>query len=354
MERLSPAARTLITTATRREGFPSEQQLERTHRSILRRAAGLAAGGAVVAASAPSLGAKAAIGASFWGAHLLPFAAAGAIAAGVVVAAVPLGRPTIAPVHSSAVSPRTDPPASASGPHIAALAATGTAADPLVPHAPWPSAAPTDHAPLASPPASPGRASMPSPSANPGRASMPSPSANPGRASMPSPSANPGRASMPSPSANPGRASMPSPPAPVDHAPATSAAATSFAHSPSPAATHSGVFPEGDLGGPRATPTGANLARQLEVLHAARLDLASGRPDRALRRLDADEPLFAGATFEEQSRIARVNALCNLGRAADARVEIAQILVRWPNTALRVRDTAGCVDPDSLTKGTAR
>jgi hypothetical protein len=87
-----------------------------------------------------------------------------------------------------------------------------------------------------------------------------------------------------------------------------------------------------------------DLARQLAYLHAMRAELHAGNAGRALAMSRESEPLFAGSALQAEARAANISALCQLGRAADARAEIARFRERFPSSALLQTVEATCKD----------
>jgi hypothetical protein len=84
------------------------------------------------------------------------------------------------------------------------------------------------------------------------------------------------------------------------------------------------------------------LARELDVLHRVHAALGEGRPQFALELLDSDEARWDGAVLEEQARAARVTALCQLDRHAEASAAIDQFRSSWPRSLLSERMRGGC------------
>jgi len=84
-----------------------------------------------------------------------------------------------------------------------------------------------------------------------------------------------------------------------------------------------------------------NLADQLDRLHRVREALRMQQPDRALAILGAFDPSGSGP-FEEEIEASRVSALCQLGRAAEARSVVDRFMVRWPGSPLASRLRGGC------------
>jgi hypothetical protein len=85
---------------------------------------------------------------------------------------------------------------------------------------------------------------------------------------------------------------------------------------------------------PQAPSLALELELELEVLRNARRELQAGHAEEVLIMLGQYEPEFRGGVLEEQARIARVAALCQLGRDDQARMEIADIARHWPNSSV--------------------
>jgi hypothetical protein len=69
---------------------------------------------------------------------------------------------------------------------------------------------------------------------------------------------------------------------------------------------------------PRAPDPAADLAREVELLDAARRAVASGNPGRALATLDAYERQFAHPNLRPEASLVRLEALLALGRNDEA------------------------------------
>jgi hypothetical protein len=75
------------------------------------------------------------------------------------------------------------------------------------------------------------------------------------------------------------------------------------------------------------------LAREVALLSSATKSLNAGRPAEALKVLDEHQRKFPGGLLAEERRAARAQALCSLGRVAEARSELARLAPRSPAAA---------------------
>lgn len=96
--------------------------------------------------------------------------------------------------------------------------------------------------------------------------------------------------------------------------------------------------------GPAGSPpaSAGPLGEELGWLQAAQRDLATGRPADALRRLDAYDARFPEGVLRNEADAARVFALCELGRATEARRRAAHVLARDPASPLAPRLRVAC------------
>lgn len=67
------------------------------------------------------------------------------------------------------------------------------------------------------------------------------------------------------------------------------------------------------------------LAREVALLSRATGDLRAGRASDALKALDEHRRTFPDGILKEERRAGRVQALCALGRQAEASIELAQL-----------------------------
>lgn len=149
------------------------------------------------------------------------------------------------------------------------------------------------------------------------------------------PSAAPSASTPPAPSG--AEASTAAPPAP-EAPPASSAPAPGDAPSPAPEATaapRSSAAPS--LPSSRRAPD--RLAEEVAILARAASDLRRGRPADALRSLNEHQTRFPKGALAEERRAAKAEALCSLGRFAEAQAELAAVSRNSPHGA---RARAAC------------
>ncbi len=95
-----------------------------------------------------------------------------------------------------------------------------------------------------------------------------------------------------------------------------------------------------------ATATPVIVPDQLEaeasLLSQARGAMRSGDPEKALSLLDSGQTQFRAGALREESAAARVFALCQLGRAADARLAATSFVRSFPASPLRARVRDAC------------
>lgn len=85
-----------------------------------------------------------------------------------------------------------------------------------------------------------------------------------------------------------------------------------------------------------------SLAQEVAILSRAAKELRSGRAADALRLLDEHQSKFPKGALSEERRAAKTEALCSLGRFAEARAELDKILRRSPQSALGARARETC------------
>ncbi len=307
MSDLHPAARALIDAAKRGEGsFPSEARA-RVRRSVLRRA--VAVGAAVATTSTASAASKASALVAAW---TSPLAVSGVVAALAGVAFFVLRAGSTLPE-----APRSAPPAPS---HVIARVARSV---------------PSPVSSFEAPPA----IVSPVPSGVSREPVLAVPAASPS-----------GALPLPKP---PAFAASPPPALAARSRPATTAAVP-VAAGPAAEAIESPVVRTADeaLGDPagttpfasgvRTAPAAADLAEDLDLLRQVRASLRAGHSEAALSLLDhAGRRLEAGPLAEE-AQVARVSALCQLGRVADARLVTDRFLAAWPTSPLAARLRGGC------------
>jgi hypothetical protein len=67
------------------------------------------------------------------------------------------------------------------------------------------------------------------------------------------------------------------------------------------------------------------LSEEVAILSRAETDLYGGRAESALKALDEHERRFGHGVLEEERTAARIQALCALGRTAEADTELARL-----------------------------
>lgn len=89
-------------------------------------------------------------------------------------------------------------------------------------------------------------------------------------------------------------------------------------------------------------PVAAHLAEDIVLLRQARQALREGAPATALSLLDRPgSPLDAGPLAEE-AQLARISALCQLGRTTEAHAATERLLAAWPGSPASKRLRDGC------------
>jgi hypothetical protein len=94
-----------------------------------------------------------------------------------------------------------------------------------------------------------------------------------------------------------------------------------------------------------AASTGSTLEAETRKLREAHSAMRSGDPARALELLDEQSTAFAGGELRQERAAARVLALCQAGRAAEASAESARFLRDNPSSPLADRVRAACATP---------
>lgn len=81
-------------------------------------------------------------------------------------------------------------------------------------------------------------------------------------------------------------------------------------------------------------PSGApdSLPEEVRLLSKAEQQLSAGRADDALRTLSEHGRRFPGGVLAEERLAARVQALCTLGRIAEARADLARLSRGYPQS----------------------
>ena len=97
---------------------------------------------------------------------------------------------------------------------------------------------------------------------------------------------------------------------------------------------------------PARSNDGETLSGELTLLHGARQALARGDASAALQALDAHAERYPNAMLRQEALSARALALCEAGRAAEARrtaTQLARIAPRSPHL-MRLADSCALAD----------
>ncbi|HEY5146490.1 MAG TPA: hypothetical protein VII82_06970, partial [Polyangiaceae bacterium] len=92
----------------------------------------------------------------------------------------------------------------------------------------------------------------------------------------------------------------------------------------------------------RTATTAADLAGDLDLLRRVHEALRAGRSQVALSLLDREGKGLEAGPLAEEAQGARVSALCQLGRVAEARGATSRFLATWPTSPLAMRLRGGC------------
>jgi hypothetical protein len=314
MSGLHPSARSLIESAKRREAPLPEEVRGRVHRSVHRRAAALAA--AVTVTTSTSVAAKAgALMAALAGPLVASATLGGLVGVGFLVDAV-VSKPP---------APKLQHPLA---PVVQEVARTSSA--PLLPILPLPSAT----APVLPP------ASVVAPEVRPPgdghdvrTRSVRLPAFAPANATARAPEREDRGTNAPAASEPPPAADLP--------------VASAFAETPLRDSTdgiENGASARAPTlaDPPRRPPISDDLAAELDLLRQVHAALRARQADRALVLLDRYDRTVRAGPLDEEAQAARVSALCQLGRQADARGALARFAARWPGSVLATRLQSGC------------
>jgi hypothetical protein len=308
---LHPRARALIDAAKRSEGSLSPDVKARVHRSVLRRAVAL--GAAVATAGTTSAVSKAAaLLAALPSSLAMPAmitAVAGAALVVLEARSTPPAPPPSPPVSMHAVAPAAGPrPRAAVGeaPVVVPFAAPG---------APEPSA--TEEPTVANDEAALPAAPMTHRATVPVLVAPPRPHARASQASVAAPERDP----------------LPLAPASAEP-------------------RHAGQPPFAGIALPDAHPsTSARLAEEIALLQQAHQALRAGNPAAALSLLDGPTSPLDASPLAEEAQLARISALCQLGRAAEAHTATERLLATWPGSPASKRLGDGCAVLAAPSKG---
>ncbi len=311
MSDLHPRARALIDAAKRGEGSLSPDVKARVHRSVLRRAVAL--GAAVATAGTTSAVSKAAALLAALPSSLAVPAMITAVAGAALVVfearSTPRASPPSPPVSMHAVAP-------AAGPRP--RAAVGEARR-VVPSA----------APAAPEPSAPEEATVPN--SEPALPAAPVTQVAP-TAILP-PSRRPRVPGDQAPVAGPERDPLPLP---------LASAEPRHAVQPPLAGT---ALPDAHAS------TSARLADEIALLQQARQALQAGNPATALSLLDGPGSPLDASPLAEEAQLARISALCQLGRTSEAHSAMQRLVVAWPGSPASKRLGDGCAVLAAPSKG---
>ena len=84
------------------------------------------------------------------------------------------------------------------------------------------------------------------------------------------------------------------------------------------------------------------LSEEVAIMSRAETDLHGGKPESALKALDEHERKFGNGVLAEERTAARVQALCALGRTAEADAQLARLLRIAPNSPHTKRALQAC------------
>ncbi|MGC4090005.1 MAG: hypothetical protein QM756_19375 [Polyangiaceae bacterium] len=140
-------------------------------------------------------------------------------------------------------------------------------------------------------------------------------------------------------------------PAPVSSVPAQPDSVARVVESATPLEPASSVvsLPEApapsapEVNAPAAKRPADRLAEEVAILSKATSELHAGRAANALKKLDEHRRKFPNGLLAQERAAARVQALCALGRSAEARPELerlARVAPQSPNT-LRAKQVCG-------------
>lgn len=85
-----------------------------------------------------------------------------------------------------------------------------------------------------------------------------------------------------------------------------------------------------------------SLAEEVAILSRAGAELHAGRPSAALASLSEHQRRFPAGVLSQERSAARIQALCALGRTAEAKTELARLGRTSPNSPLESRARKSC------------
>jgi hypothetical protein len=90
------------------------------------------------------------------------------------------------------------------------------------------------------------------------------------------------------------------------------------------------------------SPSAPNLVLEIQILQQARSALQAGQAGQALDVLDRHEYAFRRGALEQEARVLRISALCELHRESDARAAIDRFIALWSRSPLVKQLRGGC------------
>lgn len=90
----------------------------------------------------------------------------------------------------------------------------------------------------------------------------------------------------------------------------------------------------------------SDLSRELALVRSAARAVRDGDGAAALRHADDYLARHPKGGFVPEARLQRIDALCLLGRAAEARAEVTTFLAAYPDSPLRERVQSACISSD--------
>jgi hypothetical protein len=141
------------------------------------------------------------------------------------------------------------------------------------------------------------------------------------------------------------------PPAPVVATAAAESTAAPTAEAPASTAASLGVTapaerpdnpPHAGVARSAARSTADSLRREVALLAKATRELSSGRAEDALQTLGEHERQFPSGALAQERMATRVEALCSLGRAAEAKRDLTKLARVYPRSAYLERARAVC------------
>jgi outer membrane protein assembly factor BamD (BamD/ComL family) len=98
---------------------------------------------------------------------------------------------------------------------------------------------------------------------------------------------------------------------------------------------------------PAPNPTDATAHAELSLLRGAQSALAAGNPARALQQLDRHASSFPDSLLAEEREVARIRALCDLGRTTQAHAAQKKFLQAFAGSPLAGQAAKACDDTGS-------